>query len=271
MRPRAVAAPAATIRDAATAPPDVRGARAAAVTALRVGGFVPFTTTDYPDALAAVVFCQGCPWRCGYCHNPHLIAARGDDEHDFARHPRLARDAARTARRRRVFRRRTDGAGGACSPRSTRSARWASRSACTPAARIRAASRACCRSVDWVGIDVKAPGAEYAARDRRARAAASPRSRASISCAAPASRTKCARPCTRADAADALERLARELAARGVDPLDAAAIPPDGMRRTGRSFRQSRAAPNCPTHCSRGFRSTCRSSTCADSHAFCIR
>ena len=52
---------------------------------LRVGGFVPFTATDYPDALAAVVFCQGCPWRCGYCHNPHLIAARGDDERDFAR------------------------------------------------------------------------------------------------------------------------------------------------------------------------------------------
>ncbi|MHB8950580.1 MAG: anaerobic ribonucleoside-triphosphate reductase activating protein, partial [Rhodoferax sp.] len=22
--------------------------------------------------LAAVVFVQGCPWRCGYCHNPHL-------------------------------------------------------------------------------------------------------------------------------------------------------------------------------------------------------
>src|SRR5262245_6611451 len=32
---------------------------------LRVGGFVPFTSTDYPGALAAVVFCQGCPWRCG--------------------------------------------------------------------------------------------------------------------------------------------------------------------------------------------------------------
>jgi pyruvate formate lyase activating enzyme len=53
--------------------------------ALRVGGFVPFTLTDYPDALAAVVFCQGCPWHCAYCHNPHLIAARGDDERDFAR------------------------------------------------------------------------------------------------------------------------------------------------------------------------------------------
>ena len=50
---------------------------------LRVGGFVPFTLADYPGALAAVVFCQGCPWRCGYCHNPHLIPARGDDERDF--------------------------------------------------------------------------------------------------------------------------------------------------------------------------------------------
>jgi pyruvate formate lyase activating enzyme len=22
-----------------------------------------------------VVYCQGCPWRCGYCHNPHLLPA----------------------------------------------------------------------------------------------------------------------------------------------------------------------------------------------------
>jgi len=33
---------------------------------------VPFTTVDYPGHLAAVVFCQGCVWRCRYCHNPHL-------------------------------------------------------------------------------------------------------------------------------------------------------------------------------------------------------
>ena len=39
---------------------------------LKVGGFVPFTTTDYPGKLAAVVFVQGCPWQCAYCHNPHL-------------------------------------------------------------------------------------------------------------------------------------------------------------------------------------------------------
>lgn len=45
---------------------------------LRVGGLVPLTTIDYPGALAAVIFCQGCPWRCPYCHNPHLLPARGE-------------------------------------------------------------------------------------------------------------------------------------------------------------------------------------------------
>lgn len=39
---------------------------------LKVGGFTPFSATDYPGKLATVVFVQGCPWRCGYCHNPHL-------------------------------------------------------------------------------------------------------------------------------------------------------------------------------------------------------
>ena len=50
-------------------------------TPLRIGGFVPFSTTDYPGQLAAVVFCQGCPWRCGYCHNPHLLPADGPESH----------------------------------------------------------------------------------------------------------------------------------------------------------------------------------------------
>lgn len=37
------------------------------------------TSTDYPGCLAAVLFCQGCPWRCGYCHNPHLIVRHGEN------------------------------------------------------------------------------------------------------------------------------------------------------------------------------------------------
>ena len=43
---------------------------------LRVGGLTPLTTVDFPGELAAVVFCQGCPWRCRYCHNGHLLPAR---------------------------------------------------------------------------------------------------------------------------------------------------------------------------------------------------
>ena len=43
---------------------------------LRIGGFVPFTALDYPGQLAAVIFCQGCPWRCSYCQNPELLDAR---------------------------------------------------------------------------------------------------------------------------------------------------------------------------------------------------
>jgi len=41
-----------------------------------MGGITPLTTVDFPGLLAAVLFLQGCPWRCTYCHNPHLLPAR---------------------------------------------------------------------------------------------------------------------------------------------------------------------------------------------------
>ena len=47
---------------------------------LHVGGLTPLSTTDWPGMLAAVVFFQGCPWRCGYCHNPDLIPPRSEHE-----------------------------------------------------------------------------------------------------------------------------------------------------------------------------------------------
>lgn len=47
---------------------------------LTIGGLIPFTTIDYPGRLSAVIFCQGCPWRCGYCHNQHLIPVKGSHE-----------------------------------------------------------------------------------------------------------------------------------------------------------------------------------------------
>lgn len=44
-----------------------------------VGGLTPLTTIDFPGCLAAVIFLQGCPWRCGYCHNPELIQRRSQN------------------------------------------------------------------------------------------------------------------------------------------------------------------------------------------------
>ena len=52
--------------------------------ALRVGGLVPFTQIDFPGRLSAVVFVQGCPWRCAYCHNPHLQARDAMPERTWA-------------------------------------------------------------------------------------------------------------------------------------------------------------------------------------------
>ena len=52
--------------------------------ALRVGGLVPLTTLDFPDHLACVLFCQGCGWRCRYCHNPQLIPACGNEERPWS-------------------------------------------------------------------------------------------------------------------------------------------------------------------------------------------
>jgi pyruvate formate lyase activating enzyme len=40
---------------------------------MKIGGYVPCSLSDYPGRLAAVVFTQGCNWRCPWCHNPALV------------------------------------------------------------------------------------------------------------------------------------------------------------------------------------------------------
>ena len=37
-----------------------------------IAGIQAMTTIDFPEKLAAVLFLQGCPWNCRYCHNPEL-------------------------------------------------------------------------------------------------------------------------------------------------------------------------------------------------------
>ncbi len=51
---------------------------------LRIGGLTPLSASDYPDKLAAVLFCQGCAWRCSYCHNTHLLEKRSAREIPWA-------------------------------------------------------------------------------------------------------------------------------------------------------------------------------------------
>jgi len=41
-----------------------------------VAGLVKLSTTDWPGKLVAVVFLQGCPWRCTYCHNKDILDPR---------------------------------------------------------------------------------------------------------------------------------------------------------------------------------------------------
>ncbi|WP_316347703.1 anaerobic ribonucleoside-triphosphate reductase activating protein [Desulfuromonas acetoxidans] len=51
--------------------------------ALQVGGLTRCTTIDFPGELAAVVYCQGCPWHCHYCHNAALIPDQGQEQLDW--------------------------------------------------------------------------------------------------------------------------------------------------------------------------------------------
>jgi len=44
--------------------------------ALVIGGYEPFSLSDFPGCPSAVVFAQGCNWRCPFCHNPELLPGR---------------------------------------------------------------------------------------------------------------------------------------------------------------------------------------------------
>lgn len=40
---------------------------------MRLGGLLKFSLIDYPGKISAVVFTQGCNYRCPFCHNPELV------------------------------------------------------------------------------------------------------------------------------------------------------------------------------------------------------
>ncbi|MBN2363778.1 anaerobic ribonucleoside-triphosphate reductase activating protein [candidate division WOR-3 bacterium] len=41
-----------------------------------IGGFLPFSSIDYPGRISSVLFTQGCNCRCPFCHNSELVAIK---------------------------------------------------------------------------------------------------------------------------------------------------------------------------------------------------
>jgi pyruvate formate lyase activating enzyme len=129
---------------------------------LRIGGLTGLSSTDYPGLLSAVVFCQGCPWRCSYCHNPHLLAPR-------AAQPLAWRAVERFLERRRGLLDAVVFSGGEPTLQSgiadamQAAKRMGFRIGLHTAGMYPRRLQALLPLTDWIGMDIKAPFAEYAA------------------------------------------------------------------------------------------------------------
>ena len=49
-----------------------------------IGGVEPFSIVDFPNKIAAVIFLQGCPWRCPFCYNLSLQKIGNTNEADWS-------------------------------------------------------------------------------------------------------------------------------------------------------------------------------------------
>lgn len=129
---------------------------------LRVGALTPLTSLDYPGELAAVVFCQGCPWRCVYCHNPGLQPPRGSEEIPW-------REVLSFLERRRGLLDAVVFSGGEPTLQSALAPAMAAVRALGFKVGLHTAGIYPGRLarlfplLDWVGLDVKAPEEDYAA------------------------------------------------------------------------------------------------------------
>lgn len=47
-----------------------------------IGGFQKSSLIDYPEKISAIIFTQGCNFRCPYCHNPELILTTANSSLD---------------------------------------------------------------------------------------------------------------------------------------------------------------------------------------------
>lgn len=185
---------------------------------LRVGGLIPFSTVDYPGHLAAVVFCQGCPWRCAYCHNPHLQPAD-----PAATEKRWSEVVDWLMSRRGLIDSIVFSGGEPLLQRDLAGAMWQVRSlgygvGLHTAGIYPERLAAILPLVDWVGFDVKAPFCEYARVTGAKSGNATQRSLSNLL----ASKKPCEIRCTADESLlspDDARRMAGQLAAMGVRRL----------------------------------------------------
>lgn len=58
-----------------------------------LGGLQKFSTLDYPGNLSAIVFTQGCNFRCHFCYNPMLVLSLEGDRTKYRKsHPLISED-----------------------------------------------------------------------------------------------------------------------------------------------------------------------------------
>ena len=43
---------------------------------INLGGIIPLSANEWKDHVSAVIFFNGCPFRCSYCHNHQMISAQ---------------------------------------------------------------------------------------------------------------------------------------------------------------------------------------------------
>ncbi|MDA8391050.1 MAG: anaerobic ribonucleoside-triphosphate reductase activating protein [Gammaproteobacteria bacterium] len=129
--------------------------------AIRLGGLVPWSSVDYPGHQSAVLFCGGCPWRCGYCHNSHLWRGAADVPWpavaDFLRRRRGLLDAVVISGGEPLAQAQAVEA----ALRVIRDEGFATAMHTAGVAPRRLARLL--PLLDWIGLDIKAPFARYAA------------------------------------------------------------------------------------------------------------
>lgn len=126
---------------------------------MRVGGYLPLSTVDFPGCLSAVVFLRGCPWRCPYCHNPELQGFAGSSK------PEWWEVVEHLWRRRRTLDAVVFTGGEPCAQAGLRGAmeevkQMGYRVGLHTAGAFPRRLREVIGLVDWVGLDVKGPPGE---------------------------------------------------------------------------------------------------------------